>query len=145
MDKEGFVHFIGRVDDVFKSLDYRISPFEVESEIMEHHAIMEVGVIPTIDDRDRIVPKAFIVLKPDYFSNKQMALEIFRFIRDNMAPYKRPRSIEFMTEFPKTISSKVMRKDLRQYDIDLKENKQRGEHEYLEKDFAKELNLRKRM
>ncbi len=145
MDKEGFVHFIGRVDDVFKSLDYRISPFEVESEIMEHHAIMEVGVIPTIDDRDRIVPKAFIVLKPDYFSNKQMALEIFRFIRDNMAPYKRPRSIEFMTEFPKTISSKVMRKDLRQYDIELKENKQRGEHEYLEKDFAKELNLRKRV
>ncbi len=144
MDKDGFIHFIGRVDDVFKSLDYRISPFEVESEIMEHQAVMEVGVIPTVDDRDRIVPKAFIVLKPDYFANKQTALDLFRFIRDNMAPYKRPRSIEFMEEFPKTISAKVMRKDLRQYDRELKQKKIRGKHEFLEKDFAKELNLRKR-
>ncbi|MCF6239993.1 MAG: AMP-binding protein [Bacteroidales bacterium] len=144
MDKEGFIHFIGRVDDVFKSLDYRISPFEVESEIMEHQAVMEVGVIPTVDDRDRIVPKAFIVLKPDFFANKQTALDLFRFIRDNMAPYKRPRSIEFMDEFPKTISAKVMRKDLRQYDKELKEKGIRGKHEFLEKDFAKELNLRKR-
>ncbi len=144
MDEKGFVHFIGRVDDVFKSLDYRISPFEVESEIMEHPAIMEVGVVPTIDDRDRIVPKAFIVLKPDYFANKQMALELFRFIRDNMAPYKRPRTIEFMDEFPKTISAKVMRKDLRLYDEELKAKGERGKHEFLEKDFAKELNLRKR-
>ncbi len=144
MVKEGFVHFIGRVDDIFKSLDYRISPFEVESEIMDHHAVMEVGVIPTVDEKEQIVPKAFVVLKPDYFPNKQMALELFRFIRDNMAPYKRPRSIEFMTEFPKTISAKVMRKDLRSYDKDLKENGQRGKMEFLEKDFAKELNLRKR-
>ncbi len=144
MDEQGYVHFIGRVDDVFKSLDYRISPFEVESEIMEHHAVLEVGVIPTVDDKDRIVPKAFIVLKPDYFANKQMALELFRFIRDNMAPYKRPRSIEFMSEFPKTISAKVMRKDLRAYDEELRKNNQRGKYEFREKDFAKELNLRKR-
>ena len=144
MDEQGFVHFIGRADDVFKSLDYRISPFEVESEIMEHHAVMEVGVIPTVDDKDRIVPKAYIVLKPDYFMNKQMALELFRFIRNNMAPYKRPRSIEFLEEFPKTISAKVMRKDLRQYDLELKEKGQRGEYEFFEKDFATELNLRKR-
>ncbi len=144
MDEKGFVHFIGRVDDVFKSLDYRISPFEVESEIMEHQAILEVGVVPTIDERDRIVPKAFVVLKPDYYANKQMALDLFRFIRDNMAPYKRPRSIEFMEEFPKTISAKVMRKDLRQYDKELKEKGERGKFEFWEKDFAKELNLRKR-
>ncbi len=144
MDEKGFIHFIGRVDDVFKSLDYRISPFEVESEIMEHPAVMEVGVVPTVDDRDRIVPKAFIVLKPDYYANKQMALELFRFIRDNMAPYKRPRSIEFMEEFPKTISAKVMRKDLRQYDKELKEKGERGKYEFWEKDFSKELNLRKR-
>ncbi len=143
MDEQGFIHFVGRVDDVFKSLDYRISPFEVESEIMEHHAVLEVGVVPTIDDKDRIVPKAFIVLKPDFFPNKQMALEIFRFIRDNMAPYKRPRSIEFMEEFPKTISAKVMRKDLKAYDKELKESGKRGEYEFFEKDFAKELNLRR--
>ncbi len=144
MDKDGFVYFIGRADDVFKSLDYRISPFEVESEIMEHPAVLEVGVIPTVDHRDRIVPKAFIVLKPDYIPNKQMALEIFRFIRNNMSPYKRPRSIEFMEAFPKTISSKVMRKDLRAYDKELKNAGKRGKFEFFELDFEKELNLRKR-
>ena len=111
---------------------------------MEHPAILEVGVVPTVDDRDRIVPKAFVVLKPDYFANKQMALDLFRFIRDNMAPYKRPRSIEFMEEFPKTISAKVMRKDLRQYDKELKEKGEKGKYEFWEKDFANELNLRKR-
>ncbi len=144
MDKDGFIYFIGRADDVFKSLDYRISPFEVESEIMEHHAVMEVGVIPTVDDRDRIVPKAFIVLKPDYIANKQMALELFRFIRNNMSPFKRPRSLEFMDAFPKTISSKVMRKDLRAYDKELKQTKKRGKYEFLELDFKEELNIRKR-
>ncbi len=144
MDDEGYIHFIGRVDDVFKSLDYRISPFEVESEIMEHPAILEVGVISTVDDKSRIVPKAFIVLKPDFRPTKEMALELFRFIRDHMAPYKRPRSIEFMEAFPKTISAKVMRKDLRAYDQKLKEENKRGEFEYYEKDFADELNLRKR-
>jgi acetyl-CoA synthetase len=144
MDEDGYIHFIGRVDDVFKSLDYRISPFEVESEIMEHASILEVGVISTVDDKDRIVPKAFIVLKPDFRPTKEMALELFRFIRDHMAPYKRPRSIEFMDAFPKTISAKVMRKDLRAYDQKLKEKGKRGEFEFFEKDFADELNLRRK-
>jgi len=144
MDKEGFVYFIGRSDDVFKSLDYRISPFEVESEIMEHKAVLEVAVIPTVDDRDRIVPKAYIVLKPGFKINSEMALELFRFIRGNMAPYKRPRSIEFMNAFPKTISAKVMRKDLRQFDLKLKKEKSRGAFEFFEKDFSSELNLGKR-
>ncbi len=143
-DKEGYIHFVGRVDDVFKSLDYRISPFEVESEIIENPAVLEVGVIPTVDDKGRIVPKAFIVLNNEYTANRKMALEIFRFIRDHMAPYKRPRSIEFMTEFPKTISAKVMRKDLRAYDEELKKAEKTGEYEFFEKEFAKELNLRQR-
>lgn len=144
MDEEGFVHFVGRVDDVFKSLDYRISPFEVESEIIENQAVLEVGVIPTVDNKDRIVPKAFIVLNQEYTPNRKMALEIFRFIRDHMAPYKRPRSIEFMDEFPKTISSKVMRKDLRAYDEELRREGKKGQYEFFESEFAKELNLRKR-
>jgi acetyl-CoA synthetase len=143
-DEQGYLHFIGRTDDVFKSLDYRISPFEVESEIMEHQAVMEVGIIPVIDERERTVPKAFVVLKPDYLANKQMALELFRFIRDNMAPYKRPRSIEFMNEFPKTISAKVMRRELRSYELELKDSKTRGRNEYYESDFAEELNIQKR-
>ncbi len=144
MNSDGFVFFIGRSDDVFKSLDYRISPFEVESEIMEHPAVLEVAVIPTVDNRDRIVPKAYIVLKPGFSMGSEMALELFRFIRGNMAPYKRPRSIEFMKEFPKTISAKVMRKDLRKFDLKLKTEKKRGDFEFLEKDFATELNLGKR-
>ncbi len=144
MDEEGYINFVGRVDDVFKSLDYRISPFEVESEIIENQAILEVGVIPTVDIKDRIVPKAFIVLNQEYTPNRKMALELFRFIRDHIAPYKRPRSIEFMDEFPKTISSKVMRKDLRAYDEMLKKEGKTGEFEFFESDFAKELNLRRR-
>ncbi len=140
-DKEGYFYFVGRTDDVFKSLDYRISPFEVESEIAVHPSVLEVAVTPTVDDRDRIVPKAFIVLKPDYQPTKEMALDLFRFIRNTMAPYKRPRTIEFMEEFPKTVSAKVMRKDLRAYDRELKEKKQRGKYEFFEKDFKDELNL----
>ncbi len=143
-DENGFFFFIGRSDDVFKSLDYRISPFEVESEIMEHDAVLEVGVIPTIDHLERIVPKAFIVLKPGYDKNETTALALFKFIRSRMAPYKRPRSIEFMEAFPKTISSKVMRKDLRKYDEELKNMETRGKYEFLELDFAQELKLRKR-
>ncbi len=140
-DKEGYFYFVGRTDDVFKSLDYRISPFEVESEIAVHPSVLEVAVTPTVDERDRIVPKAFIVLKPDYQPTKEMALDLFRFIRNNMAPYKRPRSIEFMEEFPKTVSAKVMRKDLRAYDRELKEKKERGKYEFFESDFKEELNL----
>ncbi len=143
-DKDGYFYFVGRTDDVFKSLDYRISPFEVESEISEHPAVMEVAVVPTEDDRGRIVPKAFIVLKPDYVPEGETALDIFRFIRDNMAPYKRPRSIEFMEAFPKTISAKVMRRSLRAYDEELRKDEKRGEFEFKEMDFEKELNLRAR-
>ncbi|MGC8705763.1 MAG: acyl-CoA synthetase [Desulfurella sp.] len=143
IDEDGYFYFVGRADDVFKSLDYRISPFEVESEIMVHHAVLEVGVIPTVDEKDRIVPKAFIVLKPDYIASKEMALDIFRFIRDHMAPYKRPRVIEFMSAFPKTISAKVMRKDLKAYDQELRKKGIRGEFEFKESDFADELNLRR--
>ncbi|NPV14522.1 AMP-binding protein [candidate division WOR-3 bacterium] len=141
VDQDGYFQFIGRTDDVFKSLDYRISPFEVESELMEHPAVLEVAVVPTIDERQRIVPKAFIVLKPGFEPGRAMAVEIFRFIHERMAPYKRPRTIEFMREFPKTISAKVMRKDLKAYDQELKNKGIRGEFEFKEAEFAAELDL----
>ena len=143
-DEDGYFHFVGRNDDVFKSLDYRISPFEVESELMVHPAIVEAAVIPTEDDRGRIVPKAFIVLKSDFQPTREMALQIFTFIRNQMAPYKRPRYIEFMEAFPKTISAKVMRKDLRAYNEDLRKQGKMGENEYKEADFSKELNFRRK-
>lgn len=139
MDEDGYVHFVGRVDDVFKSLDYRISPFEVESEIIRHEAVLEVAVIPSRDDRDRLVPKAFIVLKEGFEAGPETALELFRFIRAEMAPYKRPRMIEFLDQFPKTISAKVKRKDLRALDRQRKERGQRGPQEHYESDFAEEL------
>ncbi len=136
IDADGFVHFVGRADDVFKSLDYRISPFEVESEIIRHEAVLEVAVIPSRDDRDRLVPKAFIVLKDEYEAGPEMALQLFRFIREEMAPYKRPRMIEFLDEFPKTISAKVKRKDLRALDRERKQRGERGPGEYFESDFG---------
>jgi len=144
MDAEGYFHFVGRNDDVFKSLDYRISPFEVESEMMVHPAIVEAAVIPTEDDRGRVVPKAFVVLKSDFQPTREMALQIFTFIRNQMAPYKRPRYIEFLEAFPKTISAKVMRKDLRAYNEELRKENKLGEYEFKESDFAKELNIRRR-
>ncbi len=144
-DEDGYFFFVGRTDDVFKSLDYRISPFEVESEISVHYAVLEVAVVPTIDERERIVPKAFIVLKPDYKPGREIALDIFKFIRKNIAPYKRPRSIEFLQEFPKTISSKVMRKDLRAYEQELLKEGERRTFEFRETDFKKELDLGKRI
>ena len=143
-DEDGYLYFVGRTDDVFKSLDYRISPFEVESELMVAEPVMEAAVVPTVDKRDRIVPKAFIVLKPDYIPSRETALDIFRFIRDNMAPYKRPRVIEFLEAFPKTVSMKVMRRELRAYDREKQKKGERGEHEYWETDFAQELELGKR-
>ncbi len=143
-DEDGYFYFIGRTDDVFKSLDYRISPFEVESELSVHPAVLEAGVIPTEDERGRIVPKAFVILKPDYKPSREVALDIFRFIRNNMAPYKRPRSIEFLREFKKTISAKLMRKSLREYEASLREQDKRGEFEFKESDFEKELDLTRR-
>ncbi len=143
-DEEGYFYFVGRNDDVFKSLDYRISPFEVESELMVHHAVVEAAVIPTEDERGRIVPKAFLVLKPEFQPTREMALQLFTFIRNQIAPYKRPRYIEFMEAFPKTISAKVMRKDLRAYNEELRKENKLGKLEFREADFAKELNIRKR-
>jgi len=143
MDKDGFVHFVGRVDDVFKSLDYRISPFEVESEIIRHEAVLEVAVIPSRDERDRLVPKAYVVLKEGFDPDRETALTLFRFIRAEMAPYKRPRMLEFLEEFPKTISAKVKRKDLRAIDREIKASGQRGRWEFYESDFAEELDLRR--
>lgn len=143
MDEDGFVHFVGRVDDVFKSLDYRISPFEVESEIIRYEAVLEVAVIPSRDERDRLVPKAYIVLKEGFTPARETALALFRFIREGMAPYKRPRMIEFLEAFPKTISAKVKRKDLRAIDRETKASGQRGRWEFYEADFAEELDLRR--
>ncbi|MCE4609159.1 MAG: AMP-binding protein [Desulfurococcales archaeon] len=135
MDKEGYLYFIGRADDVFKSSDYRISPFEVESELIKHPAVAEVAVVPSPHPIKWTVPKAFILLKPGFKPSPELAKDIFEFARSNMAPYKRPRIIEFVDELPKTISGKIRRVELRRIEKERREKNQRGENEYFEEDF----------
>ena len=134
-DKEGYFWFIGRTDDVFKSSDYRISPFEIESELLACDMIAESAVVPSPDRLKGFVPKAFIILKPTCKSSPETALEIFSFIRRRIAPYKRPRIIQFVSELPKTISGKIRRVELRKQEYELKERGTRGEDEYFESDF----------
>lgn len=140
-DKEGYFWFIGRSDDVFKSSDYRISPFELESELMAHQSVAEVAVIASPDQLRGFVPKAFLILKPGTPPSRELALDIFRFTRDKIAPYRRPRIIQFMTELPKTISGKIKRADLRKYESELRNRNERDENEYFETDFSDELRI----
>lgn len=111
-DADGFYTYVGRADDVFKSSDYRISPFELESALIEHEAIAEAAVVPSPDPLRLAVPKAFIVLRPGYAPDADTARSIFSFCRARLAPFKRIRRIEF-AELPKTISGKIRRVQLR--------------------------------
>jgi acetyl-CoA synthetase len=111
-DEDGYVTFIGRTDDVFKASDYRISPFELESVLIRHAAVAEAAVVPSPDAMRFAVPKAFIALAPGYKPCEEVARSIFIFVRQNLAPYKRVRRIEFC-ELPKTISGKIRRAHLR--------------------------------
>jgi acetyl-CoA synthetase len=111
-DSDGCITCIGRKDDVFKSSDYRLSPFELESALIEHAAIAEAAVVPSPHPVRLAVPKAFVVLRPGYEPSRELALEVFAFIRARFAPYKRVRRLEFC-ELPKTISGKIRRAQLR--------------------------------
>ncbi len=111
-DDEGYYHFVGRGDDVFKSSDYRISPFELESVLVEHPAVAEAAIVPSPDAVRLSVPKAFIALAPGFEASAQTATDILAFARDKLAPYKRIRRLEF-TDLPKTISGKIRRVELR--------------------------------
>jgi acetyl-CoA synthetase len=111
-DADGYYWYIGRADDVFKSSDYRISPFELESALIEHEAVAEAAVVPSPDALRLAVPKAFIVLKAGCPPTVATARSIFDFCRERLAPYKRVRRIEFC-ELPKTISGKIRRVQLR--------------------------------
>ena len=112
-DADGYFTYVGRADDVFKASDYRISPFELESALIEHEAVAEAAVVPAPDALRMAVPKAFIALAPGVAANRDTALAIFRHVRERLAPYKRIRRIEFY-ELPKTISGKIRRVELRQ-------------------------------
>jgi acyl-coenzyme A synthetase/AMP-(fatty) acid ligase len=141
-DEEGYFWFIGRADDVFKSSDYRISAFEVESELMEHPAVAEVAVVASPDQLRGFVPKAYVALKPSLQPTRELALDIFRFTRQRMAPYKRPRIVQFVEELPKTVSGKIRRIELRTSESNQRANMKRSPEEYFESDFKDELTPR---
>jgi len=113
LDGDGYIHFIGRGDDVFKSSDYRLSPFELESVLLEHPHVAEAAVVPSPDDLRLSVPKAFITLKPGIEPTSVTAHSIFEQTNAKLASYKRIRRIEFC-ELPKTISGKIRRVQLKQ-------------------------------
>ena len=111
-DADGYITYVGRMDDVFKASDYRISPFELESVLIEHDAVAEAAVVPAPDALRLAVPKAYVVLAAGWEPNAETAAAIFRHCRENLAPFKRVRRIEF-AELPKTISGKIRRVELR--------------------------------
>ena len=125
-DTDGTFTYIGRVDDVFKSSDYRISPFELESVLIEHPAVVEAAVVPSPDPVRLVVPKAFIALSSEYPPNSDTALSIFQHIRVRLAPYKRIRRLAF-TELPKNVAGKIRRVELRQSEAQRGNAKLQGE------------------
>jgi acetyl-CoA synthetase len=133
-DDDGYLWYIGRSDDVFKSSDYRISPFELESALLEHEAVAEAAVVPSPDPLRLSVPKAFVVLKPGVPATRETALSILKFARQRLAPYKRIRRIEFL-ELPKTISGKIRRVQLRGLELERNTSRLREAQEFREEDF----------
>jgi acetyl-CoA synthetase len=134
IDDDGYFTYVGRSDDVFKAADYRISPFELESVLIEHPAVAEAAVVPSPDPLRLSVPKAFVALRNGYEPTKETAGEILKFAAQKLAAYKRIRRIEFY-ELPKTISGKIRRVELRKTE-EARGSDVRRENEYWEEDFA---------
>ena len=134
-DADGYYTFVGRADDVFKASDYRISPFELESILIEHESVVEVAVVPSPDPVRLSVPKAFITLAQGCTPDVQMAREILAYARGALAPYKRVRRIEFVQELPKTISGKIRRVALRALEDERRAAGEREQGEFFEEDF----------
>ena len=131
-DSDGYITYVGRTDDVFKASDYRISPFELESVLIEHPAVAEAAVVPAPDELRLAVPKAYVLLVAGQEPSREVAEDILRHARQNLAPYKRIRRLQF-ADLPKTISGKIRRVELR-----AAENEHAGSRpdgEYREEDF----------
>jgi acetyl-CoA synthetase len=135
IDADGYITYVGRADDVFKASDYRISPFELESALIEHEAVAEAAVVPSPDPVRLAVPKAFIVLRAGFEPSRELALSIFKHIRATLAPYKRVRRIE-ISDLPKTISGKIRRVELKRIEEQRRNQGLRLDGEYFEEDFA---------
>jgi acetyl-CoA synthetase len=135
-DPDGYYLYVGRGDDVFKSSDYRISPFELESVLIEHRCVAEAAIVPSPDALRLSVPKAFVVLKPGNTPSPSLAQDILEFCKGKLAPYKRIRRIEF-SDLPKTISGKIRRVELRGREKEQRAKGTRAPLEFWSEDFEK--------
>jgi acetyl-CoA synthetase len=133
-DDDGYITYVGRSDDVFKASDYRISPFELESVLIEHPAVAEAAVVPSPDPVRLAVPKAFVILAPGHVPSRELALDILRYCREHLAPYKRIRLLEF-ADLPKTISGKIRRVQLRADEASSVQSHTARENSWSEEDF----------
>ena len=134
-DAEGYLTYVGRMDDVFKSSDYRISPFELESVLIEHPAVAEAAVVPSPDALRMSVPKAFVVLAAGVAPDAATAASILRHVRERVSPFKRIRRLEFAA-LPKTISGKIRRIELRQLEQGRDPALPRRPQEFWEEDLS---------
>jgi acetyl-CoA synthetase/medium-chain acyl-CoA synthetase len=116
-DEDGYLWFVGRSDDVILSAGYRIGPFEVESALIEHPAVVESAVVPSPDEDRGSIVKAYVVLGKDHEPSEELAREIQDFCKTQTAPYKYPRKVEFVPDLPKTTSGKIRRVELRKREM----------------------------
>lgn len=134
LDSDGYFTYIGRTDDVFKASDYKVSPFELESVLIEHPAVAEAAVVPTPDAVRLAVPKAYIALSSGWEPNEETAFQILKHARENLPPYLRVRRIEF-ADLPKTISGKIRRVELRVREQDLADTGSSAPEEWRDDQF----------
>jgi acetyl-CoA synthetase/medium-chain acyl-CoA synthetase len=113
-DADGYFYFVGRRDDVIKSSGYRIGPFEVESVLLEHPAVLDAAVVGKPDELRGQIVKAFVIPRLEATVGEDLRRALQQHCKQNAAPYKYPREIEFVTELPQTISGKTRRVELRQ-------------------------------
>ena len=136
-DADGYITFVGRADDVFKASDYRISPFELESVLIEHPAVTEVAIVPSPDALRLAVPKAYVTVGLGHSPGPELAEDILSFARARLAPYQRVRRLQFVDELPKTISGKIRRVQMRRSEAERSAAPEaRGPLEFFEEDFA---------
>ncbi len=133
-DADGYLTYVGRADDIFKASDYRISPFELESVLIEHPSVAEAAVVPAPDPMRLAIPKAYVSLVGGAAPDRATALSIFQHMRGRLAPFKRVRRLEF-ADLPKTISGKIRRVELRRAEEDRASAGTREATEFREEDF----------
>ena len=117
VDEDGYFWFVGRSDDVILTSGYRIGPFEVESALVAHDAVVEAAVTGVPDEVRGQIVKATVVLSAGYQGSDELTKTLQTFVRELTAPYKYPRIIEYVPELPKTISGKIKRKEIREADL----------------------------